>query len=356
MNSDLSTDEIKQEQLLPGVSRTFALTIPQLPDELRPVVTNGYLLCRIADTIEDDAKLTVQQKQAFHQQFISVLSGEITAKDFAAELSPLLSDQTLAAERDLILKTPTVVRCTQSYKPSQRNALINCVTKMSEGMPMFERSASLKGLNNLGEFNRYCYFVAGVVGEMLTELFCDYSEEINQHREQMMQLGISFGLGLQMTNILKDIWDDRQRGVCWLPQDIFNRTEFDLSNLSTSQYDPAFGEGLQHLVGIAYNHLQNALDYTLLIPNEEKGIRLFCLWAIGLAVMTLKNIHETPEFKSGKQVKVPRPMVKKIILVTRLANWNNRLLRFLFDWAGSGLPETLNRKELLRLDLEGLEY
>jgi farnesyl-diphosphate farnesyltransferase len=43
-----------QDQLLPGVSRTFALTIPQLPDALRPVVTNAYLLCRTADTIEDE--------------------------------------------------------------------------------------------------------------------------------------------------------------------------------------------------------------------------------------------------------------------------------------------------------------
>ena len=115
MKSDQSTAQMGQEQLLPGVSRTFALTIPQLPDELRSVVTNGYLLCRIADTIEDDAKLTPEQKQHYHQQFISVLNDEVTAEDFAAELTPLLSDYTLPAERDLIHQTATVVRCMQRY-------------------------------------------------------------------------------------------------------------------------------------------------------------------------------------------------------------------------------------------------
>ena len=43
-----------QDQILPHVSRTFALTIPQLPMPLRTAVTNAYLLCRIADTIEDE--------------------------------------------------------------------------------------------------------------------------------------------------------------------------------------------------------------------------------------------------------------------------------------------------------------
>ena len=58
---------------------------------------------------------------------------------------------------------------------------------------------------------------------MLTELFCDYSAEIDRHRKKLLQLAVSFGQGLQMTNILKDIWDDRARGACWLPRDVFQQ-------------------------------------------------------------------------------------------------------------------------------------
>ena len=49
------------------------------------------------------------------------------------------------------------------------------------------------------------------------------------------------------------------------------------------------------LIGVAHAHLRNALDYTLCIPAAETGIRRFCLWAIGLAVLTLQ---ENPK-KSG---------------------------------------------------------
>jgi len=57
-NQAITADETYQEKILQDVSRTFALTIPQLPPALRRVVSNAYLLCRIADTIEDDNALT----------------------------------------------------------------------------------------------------------------------------------------------------------------------------------------------------------------------------------------------------------------------------------------------------------
>ena len=65
-----------QSHLLLGVSRTFALTIPQLPVELERSVGNGYLLCRIADTIEDDPGLTLEDKRAYFELFLQILNGK----------------------------------------------------------------------------------------------------------------------------------------------------------------------------------------------------------------------------------------------------------------------------------------
>ncbi|MDP3333493.1 MAG: squalene/phytoene synthase family protein, partial [Methylococcaceae bacterium] len=62
--SKLSDDDF-QALLLEGVSRTFALTIPQLPNELYGAVANAYLLCRIVDTIEDEVSLYPEQKRYF---------------------------------------------------------------------------------------------------------------------------------------------------------------------------------------------------------------------------------------------------------------------------------------------------
>ena len=54
-----------QAILLEGVSRTFALTIPQLPNGLYEAVANAYLLCRIVDTVEDEVSPAPNKKNIF---------------------------------------------------------------------------------------------------------------------------------------------------------------------------------------------------------------------------------------------------------------------------------------------------
>jgi len=205
-------------------------------------------------------------------------------------------------------------------------------------MAEFQEHNDSRGLSHQGEMDRYCYHVAGVVGEMLTKLFCDYSPEIARHREAMMRLAVSFGQGLQMTNILKDVWDDRMRGACWLPQDVFAESGFDLGELAPGRYEEGFGTGLTRLIAVAHTHLKDAFDYTLLIPAHETGIRNFCLWAIGMAVLTLRKINKHKDFSSGQQVKISRRSVKATIIATRLTVSHDQLLRSLFYLAGRGLP------------------
>ncbi len=336
-----------QNEILQGVSRTFALTIPQLPEKLRDVVGNAYLLCRIADTIEDEATLTTEQKCYFSDQFIQVVEADKDAGSFAKDLFPLLSDQTLEAERDLVKNTDRVIRITHHYNDNQKKALARCVRIMAKGMANYQEKETLNGLPDQAAMDDYCYYVAGVVGEMLAELFCDYSTEINQNRDELMDLSVSFGQGLQMTNILKDIWDDQQRGACWLPRETFLRSGFDLSDLKPGYNDAGFEAGLAELIGIAKGHLENALKFTLLIPAHEKGIRKFCLWAIGLAVLTLKKINKNRNFSHGDQVKISRRSVKATILLTNAFVSNDKLLKLLFYSTAKRLPDSSIHEKIL---------
>jgi farnesyl-diphosphate farnesyltransferase len=203
-------------------------------------------------------------------------------------------------------------------------------------MPQFQLNASVRGLAASGDLDDYCYYVAGVVGEMLTELFCEYSAVMGQRRAAMGALAVSFAQGLQMTNILKDIWEDRSRGACWLPQEHFSRHGVDLGTVTPG--DPRFQQGLLELVAVAHGHLRNALSYTLLIPPGEVGIRRFCLWAIGLAVLTLRKIQHHPGFTAGAQVKVSRRAVWMTMRITDLSVRSDGLLRALFRVAAAGLP------------------
>src|SRR5256885_11545663 len=125
---------------------------------------------------------------------------------------------------------------------------------------------------------------------MLTGPFCGYDPAIGRQGTGLHDLDVSFAQGLQMTNILKDVWEDRSRGACWLPQEVFSRHGIDLSQLTPGTADGRFDAAMHELVGVAHAHLRNALAFTLLIPGREAGIRRFCLWAIGLAILTLRKI------------------------------------------------------------------
>ena len=343
MDSGL-TDIAYQEAILPHVSRTFALTIPQLPPGLRVAVTNAYLLCRIADTIEDEPALPPAETLAFMQRFVAVLDGREEAAALAHELGKCLSERTLSTERDLVIHMQSVLNVTAGLSAVQRASIRRCVELMCYGMPRFQSTASVRGLPRLTDLDDYCYYVAGVVGDMLTELFCEHSPDIARNRQGLQALSVSFAQGLQMTNILKDVWEDRRHGACWLPQEVFNRHGVDLAHVSADAHDPRFAAGMRELVGVAHAHLRNALDYTLLIPSQETGIRRFCLWAIGLAVLTLQKIERNPGFTAGAQVKIKRSSVAMTRLLTDLAGRSDWLLRRLFAGAARGLPTAALRE------------
>ncbi len=331
-----------QAELLQGVSRSFAFTIPQLPPRLRLAVANAYLLCRVADTIEDEPMMTNPQKREFLARWSEVVQSCRGADSFADELGALLSESTPTSERSLVADTAHVIGITRDLGSAQQQAMSHCIEVMTEGMSTFQEQASLDGLADVTELDRYCYHVAGIVGEMLTELFCDYSDSVAENREGLLALSASHGQGLQMTNILKDLWDDQSRGVCWLPRSVFRSAGFELRNLAPGQDDPGFVEGLNRLVAITGHHLMNALRYVLLLPARESGIRRHCLWSLGMAVLTLRRIHAMPSFRSGNDVKISRRQVKTIVVSTSLLVRSDQGLKLLFATLRRGLPRSGN--------------
>jgi farnesyl-diphosphate farnesyltransferase len=332
------SDEAYQAYSLQGVSRTFALAIPQLPQALRLPVGNAYLLCRITDTIEDEASLTMEQKERRAGEFVNVVKGTQSAEEFAETFSADLTDNTPEAERDLIRNTARAIRLTHGFSLPQRRAMEQCVEQMATGMIRFQKQQSLNGLRDTQELADYCYYVAGVVGVMLTEFFCDYLPIMAQQRERMLRLAVSFGQGLQMTNILKDIWEDQQRGACWLPRDVFSACDFDMPDIAAHRTDPCYLDGLEQLIAMATAHLRNALEYTLLIPVGEKGIRRFCFWALGMALLTLRKINGHRDFSSGQQVKISRRSVKATVAATELVVSGDKRARWLFNRVAKSLP------------------
>ncbi len=99
--------------------------------------------------------------------------GQAAPDAFASELPTRLAAHATEAERELITQTAAVIRITHSFNTAQRAAMARCVSIMAEGMVFYQGQETLDGVENQAAMDRYCYYVAGVVGEMLTTLFCD---------------------------------------------------------------------------------------------------------------------------------------------------------------------------------------
>ncbi len=336
MNRIPAEDAAWQQKTLNGVARTFALTLRPLPETLRHPVANLYLLCRIADTIEDDPALGNDEREAFGARFVAAVEGNGGAATFARDLAPRLSAG--PAERDLAANTPRVLEITARFDDAFRKAMERCVRVMTEGMVEFSRLRGPGGLADRAALDRYCYFVAGVVGETLTALYCAFSPAVAARRTELAASARSFGEGLQLVNILKDHGEDRQRGVCWLPADRFRARGVDLAALEPGTPPPGFAAGITELVGITRAHLDRALRYTLALPPGETGIRRSCLWPLALAVLTLRRIHRHPGFRSGAEIKVPRRTVYATVLLTSVLARSNTALRLLYRAFTRGLP------------------
>ena len=190
----------------------------------------------------------------------------------------------------------------------------------------------------MAELNRYCYHVAGVVAEMLTELFCGHSPAIAKNRQELMALAPCYGEGLQLTHILKDIWADLARGDCWLPREPFLARGFDLDGLRAADNGPAFAAGLDELAGAAQRQLRRGLDFILLIPRRERGIRRHLLLTLGMAALTLRRIHRSEDFRTGGDFPQPKRAAPTLAAAVSVLAHANLPLRGLFNLLLRDLP------------------
>jgi len=312
--------------LIPQLSRTFALTIPKLPPNLQRSVGVSYLLCRAVDTIEDSRLADPDQKVSQLECFLAAVDDDAIVPDVSRRITAELSGHVTREELDLLDNLPLLFGSLRAFSPRQQAAIRICLRKMASGMRFYVDRPN--GLSDMRDLDQYCYVVAGVVGEMLTELFCDHCEEIDSRSEALERLAPSFGQGLQMTNILKDIWADKRDGRCWLPQDLFRSTSLDLADFEVATSSPNFRPVMLRLAATALEHLGNAVEYIQLVPRRQTGVRLFCLLAVGMAYATLNQVMQASPFSSDYQPKISRSTVRGVMLAAPVVCRSNLLTRW----------------------------
>jgi 4,4'-diapophytoene synthase len=304
----------------------------------------AYLLCRIADTLEDEVRGPACPVLLAELARLSTLPAgwEADARRFTQEAGRVLRKETPVAEARLVEGTPLVLEALALHEAPVRENVAACVATMAKGMGKMgdkgRASGGGLGLESLEETLEYCYYVAGTVGEMLTRLFQWYSPAVAERAGKLEARAVAFGNALQLTNILKDVREDLERGSCWLPRTVL--AEYGLTPealLEPGNRSEAM-KAHERLVAVAHRELRKAFEYTLALPREERGIRLFCLWPLFLAVMTLRKVYGNEAVLESKPVKVSRRTVKWVMGSTKLLVAQDSALRAMFAALTSPLP------------------
>lgn len=208
----MSEEELSR--LLVGTSRTFAAAIPLLEEQLAAQVTVAYLLLRIADTFEDADAWPVSRRiealTSFEEALARCSSGPLAA--------PPGFD---GAHQELMASTPLVMEALAAFPTDAREVIASHVTRTVVGMREF--LANAKGargveLSSAEELFRYCYIVAGIVGELLTELFLLRTSSLRSVEAGLRAEAAAFGEALQLVNILKDRERDAAEGRRFIPE------------------------------------------------------------------------------------------------------------------------------------------
>lgn len=279
------------DHLLTESSRTFALTIPLLPEPTRCEVTVAYLLFRVADTLEDSNRWPRERKLAELADLAEFLRSPTPgrARELArrwAETPPVEHDGYL----ELLERLPEVMEVVGRLDPAARESITLHTLRTIEGMASFvarEREGVLR-LTDLQDLKDYCYAVAGIVGEMLTELFLLNRENLDEVAESLRKDATSFGEALQLVNILKDTDGDRREGRNFLPDGVERTEVFALARLD----------------------LECAGRYcsTLERADAPRGLVAFTALPTMLAAATLERVEE-----QGAGSKLTRPEVGEIV-------------------------------------------
>lgn len=330
-------------EVLPEVSRTFALNIPVLPAPLDEVVTVAYLLCRIADTVEDESSGSPADRRALLADFAALADLREDQTDGLEERARRFADRAVrglrpgapTSELKLLEQTPLVLRALAELPSSTWPHIARCVREMTEGMAEMavERGEGRRptGLPDTEATLRYCYYVAGTVGVMLTGLFADFSPKVAARREALDARAAAFGRALQLTNILKDVREDLLRGDCWLPRTVLARHGLTAQTLLEPARRAQAVAALDELVALALRETRPALEYSLALPAELPGLRLFCLWPLFFAVLTLATLRGNPAVFEPAPVKISREQVMQVMVLTRERVADDAALRSLFE-------------------------
>ena len=294
----LHDDDRFIDDLLQGTSRTFALAIPLLTAERRRHIGLSYLLFRVADSIEDapegDAvtKISLLTAMRTYLNKAAVDTTQNSEYSGAASMSFGGLWPTESPTERLLLQVPRLMALFGELPSTVANEIRKALASTISGMIRFI-DASMSSceqiqIQTVGDLRLYCYAVAGIVGELLTDIFVSHHPSGAVALKELRQLSVGFGEFLQLTNILKDADRDATSGRVFIP----------------------IGTSRESVFELAYAAREDALMYISLLEKNDfpTDILRFCRFLCFLAEGSLSRLRS-----NGAGSKLTRDEVMRIL-------------------------------------------
>jgi farnesyl-diphosphate farnesyltransferase len=273
----------------------------------------------MADTIADTRLFHPSQRLQALEDLRRLLWEESspTAEKLKALQAVALPQNVGDDERRLFLHLPECLRLFYSLSDIDRHLIRKLVLTLTRGMEM-DLAHFLDGnvvtihiLPDLTTLDQYIYYVAGVVGEFWTEIHSTHLSMWHGNDLSLLcTLGVRFGKGLQMTNILKDLGRDISNGRCYLPMDCLISLGINIKDLNDPAILPRIRPLINTLSQTTLDHLDHARDYILHFPACALRSRLSCMWPLLFAVQTLQIVYQSDRLlHPATKVKISRQTI-----------------------------------------------
>lgn len=264
-------------------SRSFSAVIQELHPELLMPVCVFYLVLRGLDTIEDDTSIALEKKEPLLRDFKNVLKKDGWTFD---------GNRPEEKDRELLVRFDNVIAEFKGMKPAYQKIISDITDEMGNGMADYCRRAhEKKNMETVEEYDLYCHYVAGLVGEGLTRLFVEAGFG-NPALLERPRLFNSMGLFLQKTNIVRDVKEDDEDKRWFWPKEIWSKHVDNWDDLFKPEHREAALNCSSDMVLNALNHADECLFY--LAGLKEQSVFNFCAIPQTMAIATLELCFRNP--------------------------------------------------------------
>ena len=292
-------------------ARTFAIVIRVLPRPVRWWIGLSYLIIRGLDDIEDGCGYQPGVKRQLLTQYVNSFTDSPSAEDLIRQCAELGHPDGLT-----YAQLPRMILTLQHFPDEVQRTILHHCKRIAEYMSRWAESGW--EIRNQDDLSEYCYAVAGIPGELMVDLYLCHLPGLCERRAQLHKQSRHLWTVLQISNIVRDLKSDHNRGICFIPRSWLQQVDCSKTELFSPHQAEARQELLNRLCQQAEESIPSATLLAYSIPRKHYGLRMFCSVPLALAIATLQNSRHAQEIESAR-LKISKGRMWWIVVTSLIA-------------------------------------